>query len=89
MSNKIQRKEQFTPEELNPLIETMRKIESIKRDMRELGKDMRIAELEHKVILHNLFLQNGISPNCQLNIQDGKVTWPDEVTEATEVEEQK
>jgi hypothetical protein len=42
-------------------------------------KDARLAELEFKVQIQQLYLVNGLDPNCRLDIANGAVVWPDTI----------
>jgi ribosomal protein L3 len=44
-------------------------------------KDARLAELEFKVQIQQLYLVNGLDPNCRLDIANGAVVWPDTIAE--------
>lgn len=46
-------------------------------------KDARVLELEYKVQLQQLFLENGLDPKCNVDITTGVVTWPEEDEEVT------
>jgi hypothetical protein len=51
-------------------------------------KDARLAELEFKVQIQQLYLEKGLDANCRVDIGTGQVTWPEEPAENKKVEDQ-
>lgn len=51
-------------------------------------KDARIAELEFKNTIQQVFLENGLDSTCNVNLDTGNVIWKDEET-SSEIETQK
>jgi hypothetical protein len=43
-------------------------------------KDAKIAELEYKIQLQQLFLEKGLDARCNVDVSTGVVTWPEDET---------
>jgi hypothetical protein len=42
-------------------------------------KNARLAELEFKVQIQQLYLEKGLDANCRVDITTGAVTWPEDL----------
>lgn len=41
-------------------------------------KDARIAELEFKNTIQQVYIENGLDNKCNISLETGQVTWPEE-----------
>jgi hypothetical protein len=73
---------QLTKEELEPVVNARAKAVDAAQKAEAALKDAKLAEYEFKISSQQLYLTNGLEPNCQVNLLDGSVKWPEpEVTE--------
>lgn len=64
--------------ELNNIVETRTKAVESANIAEKAIKDARLAELEYKVQIQQLFLDKRLSPKCNIDMNTGKVSWPAE-----------
>lgn len=77
---------QISTESLGPVVEARNKAISLHQAAEASVKDARMAEMEFKVQIQQLYLEKGLDKDCRVDIGTGVVTWPEEtVVEATEV----
>jgi len=68
---------QIDLKEMEPIVNARTKaIESADAAEKTL-KDARLAELEFKVLVQQLYLNKSLDANCKVDISSGTVTWPD------------
>jgi hypothetical protein len=65
-------------EELKGIIEARTKGIETATAAEKTVKDARIAELEYKLQLQQFFLERGLDPRCNVDINTGVITWPEE-----------
>ena len=67
---------EISKEDMEPIVTSRTKaIESASVAEKAL-KDARLAELEFKVQIQQLYLAKGLDPNCKVDISTGVVSWP-------------
>jgi hypothetical protein len=72
---------QISKEDMAPVLESRAKALDAAGAAERALKDARLAELEFKVQIQQLFLSKGLDPNCKLDTTTGNVAWPEEGTE--------
>lgn len=74
-------------EQLAPIVTARTKTIELAQAAEQAIKDARMAELEFKVQIQQLYLEKGLDANCRVDINTGVVTWPE--LEVAPVEEPK
>jgi hypothetical protein len=69
---------QITKEEMEPVVTARAKALEAASVAERALKDARLAELEFKVQIQQMYLAKGLDPNCKVDISTGTITWPDE-----------
>jgi len=69
---------QISNAELEPVITARGKAVEAAQNADKALKDARLAELEFKVQIQQLYLAKGLDANCKVDISNGAVAWPDE-----------
>jgi hypothetical protein len=69
---------QISKEDMAPVLESRAKALDAAGNAERALKDARLAELEFKVQIQQLFLSKGLDPNCKLDTTTGNVAWPEE-----------
>ena len=69
---------QISTERLVPLVEARNKAIALTQAAEAGVKDARMAEMEFKVHIQQLYLENGLNKDCRIDISTGVVTWPEE-----------
>jgi hypothetical protein len=69
---------QISKEELEPVISARAKAVDAAQNADKALKDARLAELEFKVQIQQLYLAKNLDANCKVDISNGVVAWPDE-----------
>jgi len=69
---------QITKEEMEPVVSARAKALEAASVAEKTLKDARLAELEFKVQIQQMYLAKGLDPNCKVDISTGTITWPDE-----------
>jgi len=69
---------QITKEEMEPVVSARAKALEAASVAEKALKDARLAELEFKVQIQQMYLAKGLDPNCKVDISTGTITWPDE-----------
>lgn len=70
---------QISKEELEPVITAREKAVEAAQNADKVLKDARLAELEFKVQIQQLYLNKGLDANCRVDISNGAISWPDEI----------
>ena len=70
---------QISKEELEPIVIARTKAMDAAGVAERTLKDARVAELEFKVQIQQLYLVNGLDAICRVDISTGKVEWPNEL----------
>lgn len=70
-------------DDLKQVAETRAKAVTLAKSAEEAIKDARIAEMEFKVTIQQLYLEKGLNANCRVDLGTGVVTWPEEEAEPT------
>lgn len=78
---------QINKEALEPVITTRAKALDLAQAAEQAMKDARLAELEFKVQIQQLYLEKQLDQNCRVDITTGIVTWPDEAVDAPAAED--
>lgn len=73
---------QISNEALQPVITARAKAVDLAQAAEQAMKDARLAELEFKVQIQQLYLEKQLDQNCRVDINTGEVTWPEESTTA-------
>lgn len=73
---------QINKEALQPVITTRTKAVDLAQAAEQAMKDARLAELEFKVQIQQLYLEKGLDQNCRVDINTGDVTWPEPAGES-------
>lgn len=81
------KKTQISKEDLEPVVTARSKAIDLATAAEKSMKDARLAELEFKVSIQQLYLQNGLAADCRVDIASGQVTWPEEPVAETTAEE--
>lgn len=69
---------QISKEELEPVVVARGKALEAAQTADKTLKDARLAELEFKVQVQQLYLAKGLDANCRVDISTGAIAWPDE-----------
>lgn len=80
---------QIDKEALEPVIAARTKAVDLAQAAERAMKDARLAELEFKVQIQQLYLEKQLDQNCRVDINTGVVTWPEENPEEEKVTEDK
>jgi hypothetical protein len=72
---------QIIKEDIEPIVAARAKVLEVAGIAEKALKDARLAELEFKVQIQQLYLAKGLDMNCKVDITTGTVTWPDEPQE--------
>jgi hypothetical protein len=70
---------QINKEEMEPIIAARAKAMDAAAQAEKTIKDAKMAELEFKVQIQQLYLAKGLDPNCRVDIANGTVAWPDQL----------
>lgn len=73
---------EISQQDLGPVSAARAKAVELAKSAEEAIKDARIAEMEFKVTIQQLYLEKGLAPNCRVDLGTGVVTWPEEEAEA-------
>lgn len=79
---------EISKEQLAPIVTARSKTIELAQAAEQAIKDARMAELEFKVQIQQLYLEKGLDQNCRVDINTGVVTWPEDPLESV-VEEPK
>lgn len=69
---------EISKEQLAPIVTARAKTLELAAAAEQAIKDARMAELEFKVQIQQLYLEKGLDSNCRVDINTGAVTWPEE-----------
>lgn len=72
---------QISKEEMEPIVAARVKAMEAAATAEKALKDARMAELEFKVNIQQLYLMKKLDANCRVDISTGSVAWPDEAGE--------
>lgn len=75
---------QISKEDMEPVVAARAKAMEAAGVAEKALKDARLAELEFKVQIQQLYLVKGLDPNCRVDISNGAVAWPDAVADTGE-----
>ncbi|MCK9567825.1 hypothetical protein M0R72_02595 [Candidatus Pacearchaeota archaeon] len=75
---------QISKEELEPVVQARGKAVEAAQNADKALKDARLAELEFKVQIQQLYLAKNLDANCRVDISNGVIAWPDETAAPTE-----
>jgi hypothetical protein len=70
---------QISNEELEPVVTARTKAAEAAQNAEKALKDAKLAELEFKVQIQQLYLAKGLDTNCKVDISNGSIAWPDEI----------
>jgi hypothetical protein len=76
---------EISKEQLAPIVTARTKTIELAQAAEQAIKDARMAELEFKVQIQQLYLEKGLDSNCRVDINTGAVTWPDVAIQAVAV----
>lgn len=68
---------EISKEQLAPIVTARTKTIELAQAAEQAIKDARMAELEFKVQIQQLYLEKGLDSNCRVDIGTGVVTWPE------------
>jgi len=77
---------QISKEEMEPVVVARGKAMEAASLAEKALKDAKLAELEFKVQIQQLYLAKGLDPNCRVDISTGQISWPDQNPVAGEPE---
>jgi len=77
---------QVNKEALAPVVTSRQKAIDLAQAAEQAMKDARLAELEFKVQIQQLYIEKGLDINCRVDISTGVVTWPEETPPEVEGE---
>lgn len=77
---------QISKEEMEPIVTARAKAMEAAATAERALKEARLAELEFKVNIQQLYLMKKLDANCRVDISNGSVTWPDEAVGEPEPE---
>jgi len=81
---------QISKEDMEPSVAARTKAMEAAQAAEKALKDARLAELEFKVQIQQLYLVKGLNADCKVDISNGTVAWPEEkFIEETPVEVKK
>ncbi len=80
---------EISKEQLAPVVTARTKTIELAQAAEQAIKDARMAELEFKVLIQQLYLEKGLDSNCRVDIGTGFVTWPEVEVQEAPVEEVK
>ena len=69
---------EINKEALGPVLAARDKAVQLAQEADRAMKEARLAELEFKVQIQQLYLEKGLDSNCRVDITTGAVTWPPE-----------
>ncbi len=72
---------EISKEALQPVVDARNKAVELAQAAQEAIKNGRLAELEFKVQIQQLYLEKGLDANCRVDITTGAVTWPEDIVE--------
>jgi hypothetical protein len=72
---------QISREALGPISGARQKAIDLANAAERAIKDARLAELEYKVLIQQMYLDNKLESNCRVDLASGTVTWPEEAPE--------
>jgi len=75
---------QVSKESLDPISVARQKAIDLANAAERAIKDARMAEMEYKILIQQLYLDNRLVTDCRVDLASGVVTWPEEPTEAAE-----
>jgi len=75
---------QVSKESLDPISGARQKAIDLANAAERAIKDARMAEMEYKILIQQLYLDNRLVTDCRVDLASGVVTWPEEPTEAAE-----
>lgn len=75
---------EISKEELAPVVTARTKTLELAQVAEQAIKDARMAELEFKVQIQQMYLEKGLDANCRVDINTGVVTWPEVKVEDAE-----
>jgi hypothetical protein len=73
---------QISKEDLKPVVAAREKAMDVAKIAEQAMKDARLAELEFKVEIQQLYIAKGLDMNCRVDVSTGAVSWPEEKPEA-------
>jgi len=77
---------EISREQLAPIVTARTKTIELAQVAEQAIKDARMAELEFKVQIQQLYLEKGLNSNCRVDINTGVVTWPVDEADAAVVD---
>jgi hypothetical protein len=78
---------EISQQDLGPVSAARAKAVELAKGAEEAIKDARLAEMEFKITIQQLYLEKGLAPNCRVDLGTGVVTWPEEEVEEPTVAE--
>jgi len=72
---------QISKEEMEPIVTARAKAMEAAATAERALKEARMAELEFKVNIQQLYLMKKLDANCRVDISTGSVAWPDETAD--------
>jgi len=73
---------QISGEDLAPVVQARAGALELAAQAEKAYKDARVAELEYKVKVQELYISKGLDANCRIDMNTGTVTWPEDLAEA-------
>jgi hypothetical protein len=68
---------EISKEALQPVVVARSKAVDLAKAAEDAMKDARLAEMEFKVQIQQLYLEKGLHQDCRVDITTGNVTWPE------------
>lgn len=72
-------------ESLKKIVDARAKAVELAQTAQAAMKDARIAELEFKNTIHEVYIEQGLDKNCNIDVSTGAITWPEPVEDKEEV----
>lgn len=72
---------EISKEALQPVVAARTKAVDLAKAAEDAMKDARLAEMEFKIQIQQLYLEKGLHQDCRVDINSGTVTWPEEMVE--------
>jgi hypothetical protein len=72
---------EISKEALQPVVAARAKAVDLAKAAEDAMKDARLAEMEFKVQIQQMYLEKGLHQDCRVDITTGRVTWPEQKSE--------
>ena len=76
----------ISQEQLQGIIAAQEKANQLAEKSQAAVKDARMAELEFRVAVNSVYLENGLHKNCKIELSTGQVSWPEAKKEVVTAE---